>query len=65
MPKMKSRSTVKKRFRVLKSGLVKRAKAYRRHHFTQKSKKTKRHLRKAAYVIPVEARKIIHLLPNR
>lgn len=62
---MRSRTTVKKRFKVLKSGLVKRAKAYRRHLLTHKSTKTKRNLRRRAYVMPVEARKIIHLLNNR
>ena len=50
MPKMRSRTTVKKRFRRLSSGLVKRAKAYRRHLLTKKSAKTKRNLRKTAYV---------------
>lgn len=65
MPKMRSRTTAKKRFRRLSSGLVKRAQAYRRHLLTSKTAKRKRNLRKTAYVTPVEARKIIQLLPHR
>ena len=34
MPKMKTRSSAKKRFQVKKSGKVKYAKAYGKHHFT-------------------------------
>ena len=34
MPKMKTRSGAKKRFQVTKSGKVKHAKAYAKHHFT-------------------------------
>ena len=34
MPKMKTRSAAKKRFQVKKSGKVKHAKAYAKHHFT-------------------------------
>ena len=65
MPKMKSRSTAKKRFKRLSSGLVKRAKAYKRHLLTKKSRKTKRNLRGVAHVNPAELRTIIQLLPNR
>jgi len=34
MPKMKTRSAAKKRFQVKKSGKVKHAKAFAKHHFT-------------------------------
>lgn len=65
MPKMKSRSTAKKRFRRLSSGLVKCAKAYRRKKLTHKSTKAKRNLRKGGYVNATQLRQVIQLLANR
>ncbi len=50
MPKMKTRSSAKKRFRVTASGKVKRATAYRSHILTSKTTKRKRKLRKGHYV---------------
>ena len=58
MPKMKTRSTVKKRFRVTPSGLVKRKKVNLRHILTKKGSKRKRRLGKKAIVNPVQARKL-------
>jgi len=46
MPKMKSRSSAKKRFRVTGKGRLKRKKAYSSHILTKKSRKRKRSLRK-------------------
>ncbi len=62
---MKARSTVKKRFRRLSSGLVKRAHAYRRHMLTKKTTKVKRKLRQGTYVNTTDGRKIIQLLAHR
>jgi len=45
MPKMKTKSGAKKRFRVRGSGSIKRSQAFKRHILTKKSTKTKRHLR--------------------
>lgn len=45
MPKMKSNSGAKKRFRRTASGKLKRKKAYRSHILTKKSPKRKRNLR--------------------
>ena len=45
MPKMKSRSSAKKRFKLTASGKVKRATAYRSHILTSKTTKRKRKLR--------------------
>ena len=45
MPKMKTKSSAKKRFRVRGSGSLKRAMAFKRHILTKKSTKNKRHLR--------------------
>ncbi|MBO5924846.1 MAG: 50S ribosomal protein L35 [Clostridia bacterium] len=50
MPKMKTHSGAKKRFRVKKSGLVKMAHCGKNHILTKKSSKRKAHLRKGAYV---------------
>jgi large subunit ribosomal protein L35 len=50
MPKMKTRSGAKKRFRVTATGKVKRAAAFRSHILTSKSRKRKRKLRKGAFV---------------
>ena len=45
MPKMKTKSSAKKRFRVTSSGKLKRGSAYRSHILTSKSTKLKRKLR--------------------
>jgi len=50
MPKMKTKSSAKKRFRITASGKVKRATAYRSHILTSKTTKRKRKLRKGHYV---------------
>lgn len=45
MPKMKTKSGAKKRFRVRPGGTVKRGQAFKRHILTKKTTKTKRQLR--------------------
>jgi large subunit ribosomal protein L35 len=45
MPKMKTNRGAAKRFKVKKSGKVKRGAAYRSHILTKKSQKRKRNLR--------------------
>ncbi len=45
MPKMKTKSAAKKRFKVTGTGKVKRATAYRSHILTSKTTKRKRKLR--------------------
>ena len=45
MPKMKTKSGAKKRFKVLGGGGVKRSFAFKRHILTKKTTKTKRQLR--------------------
>ena len=56
MPKLKSHSGAKKRFRMKKSGLVKRNKAYLRHILSTKRTKRKRGLGKGTYVFAGEAK---------
>ena len=50
MPKQKTHRGAAKRFNLTKRGLVKRAKAYKRHILNKKTRKTKRNLRRTAYV---------------
>jgi large subunit ribosomal protein L35 len=63
MPKMKSNSGAKKRFRMTASGRVKCKRAYRNHILTKKSTKRKRHLRKRAMIAAVDEPQVRRLLP--
>jgi large subunit ribosomal protein L35 len=63
MPKMKTKRSAAKRFRVLGSGKVKRAKAYRRHILKHKSRKRKRRLRDKALVDKTQQAQIKRLIP--
>jgi large subunit ribosomal protein L35 len=47
MPKMKSNSGAKKRFKVTATGRLKRQKAYHSHILTKKAQKRKRNLRQS------------------
>ncbi len=58
MPKMKTRSSVKKRFKLTASGRLKRGKAFKSHILTKKSTKRKRNLRKSALVSPSQEAKM-------
>ncbi len=62
MPKMKSHSGAKKRFKKTGSGKIKRKKAYRGHILTKKSSKRKRHLRKDTLVDKADKKRVEHLL---
>lgn len=50
MPKMKSHSGAKKRFRVTATGRVKRAQQGKNHILTKKTRKRKADLRQSAYM---------------
>lgn len=63
MPKMKTKRSAAKRFKVTGSGKLKRNKAYRRHILTKKSPKTKRNLRKAALVDETNVKSMKRILP--
>jgi len=60
---MKTHSGASKRFKKLKSGLIKYTQAGRRHILTKKSRKRKRDLRKPAYIASCDAGNIAALLP--
>ncbi len=62
MPKQKSHSGAKKRFKVLKSGIVKRSKQNRRHILTKKTTKRKRNLRQGAYVSVTQEKTIRNMV---
>ncbi len=64
MPKMKTHSGAKKRFKKRKSGAIKVTKAFHRHLLTGKSAKRKRKMRKSGTVAAVDKIHLIHLLPN-
>lgn len=63
MPKQKSHSGAKKRFKVTKSGLVKKNKQNKNHILTKKDTKRKRRLRKGGYVNEAQAATIKSMLP--
>ena len=63
MPKMKTKSSAKKRFRVRGSGSVKRAMAFKRHILTKRTTKNKRHLRGPTAVDRTNAASIKSMLP--
>ena len=63
MPKMKTKSGAKKRFRVRGSGSVKRSQAFKRHILTKKSTKNKRHLRGITAVDTTNAGSVKAMLP--
>lgn len=65
MPKLKTHSGAKKRFKMTKKGKIKRAQAYRRHILNKKSTKRKRLLRKAAYAHSTNVKALRLLMPYK
>ena len=63
MPKMKTKRSAAKRFKVRSSGGIKRSQAYMRHILTKKSTKRKRHLRGITEVHQSNKRQIRAMLP--
>jgi len=63
MPKMKTKSSAKKRFRVRPGGTVKRGQAFKRHILTKKTTKTKRQLRGATDVHATNMDSVRAMLP--
>ncbi|MDD5680523.1 MAG: 50S ribosomal protein L35 [Candidatus Omnitrophica bacterium] len=63
MPKLKTRKSVAKRFKITKSGKIKRTQAGRSHILTKKSRKRKRQLRRKALVVSGFLRKLKKQLP--
>jgi large subunit ribosomal protein L35 len=62
MPKVKTNSSAKKRFKVTGTGKITHQKSFKRHILTKKSKKRKRALRKDGTVAKSNLRFVRHLL---
>jgi len=62
MPKMKSHRGAAKRFKIKKSGVIKRNKAFKSHILNKKSSKRKRKLRKAGILVPSNAKVVRKML---
>ena len=63
MPKLKTKSGAKKRFKITGSGKIKRKKAYMNHILTKKGTKQKRRLAQKTTVRKVDEGNIKPLLP--
>lgn len=63
MPKLKSHSGAKKRFKLTKSGKVKRGHAFRSHILTKKSTKLKRGFRSPSYADKTNEAAVKAMLP--
>jgi large subunit ribosomal protein L35 len=62
MPKMKTNSSAKKRFKITGSGKIKRKHAYKRHILTKKGTKQKRRLAKSGLVSKQDTNNVKALL---
>jgi large subunit ribosomal protein L35 len=65
MPKTKTSSSVKKRFKVTGTGKLLRRRAMKSHNLTKKSSKRKRGFRKDTPVAGVDTKKVRQLLGGR
>ena len=63
MPKMKTKSSAKKRFRVRPGGTVKRGQAFKRHILTKKTTKNKRQLRGTQQITACDMGHVRAMLP--
>jgi len=63
MPKLKTNRSAAKRFKITKSGKLKKRSANRGHILGKMNRKRKRKLRQSGYVSDADAKKIRRLLP--
>ena len=63
MPKLKTKKSAAKRFRMQARGGIKRSQAFLRHILTKKSTKRKRHLRGTTAVHEADKRSVRTMLP--
>ncbi len=63
MSKLKTHTGAKKRFKLTKSGKIKRSQALKNHILTKKSPKRKRKLRKGIYTSAADSPAIKKMLP--
>jgi large subunit ribosomal protein L35 len=62
MPKVKTNSSAKKRFKLTGSGKIKRKKAFRSHILTKKSRKTKRNLGQTSLINKADEPRVLRQL---
>ena len=65
MPKIKTHSGAKKRFKLTKTGKVKRAHAFKSHILNKKTTKRKRNLRKVVIADVTNVAKIKKMIPYK
>lgn len=65
MPKIKTHSGAKKRFKLTKTGKVKRAHAFKSHILNKKTAKRKRNLRKVVTADVTNVAKIKKMIPYK
>lgn len=65
MPKQKTHSASKKRFKVTGTGKVMRSQAFKKHILTKKSTKRKRNLRKSVVAAQSNQKNILQLIPYK
>ena len=65
MPKLKTHSGAKKRFKLTKTGKVKRAHAYKSHILNKKTTKRKRNLRKVTVADQTNVAQVKRLIPYK
>ncbi len=63
MPKLKTKKSASKRFKVRGSGSIKRGQAFKRHLLTKKSPKNKRQLRATVHIHPADTKAVRAMLP--
>jgi large subunit ribosomal protein L35 len=63
MPKVKTKKSAAKRFKIRSSGAIKRSQAYKRHILTKKTQKRIRQLRGTASVHDSNKRQVRAMLP--
>lgn len=63
MPKLKTKRSAAKRFKVTATGKIKKYKSFRRHLLSSKSPKRKRRLRKADLVSKANIKMVKRLIP--
>ena len=65
MPKIKTHSGAKKRFKLTKNGKVKRAHAFKSHILNKKTTKRKRNLRKTVVADATNVAKVKKMIPYK
>jgi large subunit ribosomal protein L35 len=65
MPKMKTKSSAKKRFSLTGTGKIKRKHAYKSHILTKKTKKQKRNLTHDTIVDPADEKNVRAMLGKK